>query len=84
MDATATENVVRRYSPDAVLHCAAQVAVTTSVLNPRGDFLDNALGTFNILEALRKHALTAMLIYTSTNKVYGKMTGVDVIERDGR
>jgi CDP-paratose 2-epimerase len=41
---------------DAVLHLAAQVAVTTSVTNPRDDFEVNALGTFNVLEALRCHA----------------------------
>src|SRR6266542_395027 len=39
--------------PDLILHFAGQVAVTTSVLNPREDFECNALGTFNLLEAVR-------------------------------
>ncbi|MDP6704533.1 MAG: GDP-mannose 4,6-dehydratase, partial [archaeon] len=58
---------------DAVIHLAAQVAVTTSVTNPREDFDINALGTFNVLEAIRKSENKPPLIYSSTNKVYGKM-----------
>jgi len=69
---------------DQVLHLAAQVAVTTSVRNPREDFEINALGTFNVLEAMRQSAMRAPLIYSSTNKVYGEMTSVGVVERDGR
>ncbi|MCH8190640.1 MAG: GDP-mannose 4,6-dehydratase [Chloroflexi bacterium] len=72
--------------PDAtlVLHLAAQVAVTTSVANPRDDFLTNALGTLNVLEAVREWAPEATLLYSSTNKVYGGMEDVPVEERDGR
>jgi len=69
---------------DAVLHLAAQVAVTTSVLNPREDFEINALGTFNLLEAMRASSSRAKLIYASTNKVYGGMEEVSVVEKDGR
>jgi CDP-paratose 2-epimerase len=69
---------------DRVLHLAAQVAVTTSVRNPREDFEINALGTFNVLEAIRQAGMSAPLIYSSTNKVYGEMTSVGVVERDGR
>ena len=69
---------------DQVLHLAAQVAVTTSVRNPREDFDINALGTFNVLEALRQASMRAPLIYSSTNKVYGEMTSVGVVEREGR
>jgi CDP-paratose 2-epimerase len=69
---------------DMVLHLAAQVAVTTSVLDPRTDFEINALGTFNILEALRLTKSKAKLIYSSTNKVYGGMEDVKVIEKDTR
>jgi CDP-paratose 2-epimerase len=69
---------------DHVLHLAAQVAVTTSVRNPREDFEINALGTFNVLEAIRQAGMCAPLIYSSTNKVYGEMTSVGVVERDGR
>jgi CDP-paratose 2-epimerase len=69
---------------DLVLHMAAQVAVTTSVTHPREDFEINALGTFNLLEALRQHNLETTLIYASTNKVYGEIEDLNIIEKDGR
>jgi CDP-paratose 2-epimerase len=69
---------------DAVIHLAGQVAVTSSVLNPREDFEINALGTFNVLEATRHFAPQAVFIYASTNKVYGGMEEVGIVERDGR
>lgn len=69
---------------DRVLHLAAQVAVTTSVVNPREDFEINALGTFNVLEAIRQSGMTAPVLYSSTNKVYGEMTDVGIVEKDGR
>ena len=67
---------------DRVLHLAAQVAVTTSVTDPRKDFEVNALGTFNVLEAMRSAEMNATLLYASTNKVYGEMTEVGVVETD--
>ena len=67
-----------------ILHLAGQVAVTISVTDPRYDFDVNALGTFNVLEAVRLAAIDAPLIYSSTNKVYGGMEDVGVVERDGR
>lgn len=70
--------------PDCVVHEAAQVAVTTSVANPRLDFEINALGTFNVLEALRRNSPDAFLIYASTNKVYGGMEDVAVVEEAKR
>ena len=71
-----------RYHSDAalVLHFAGQVAVTSSVADPRLDFEINALGTLNVLEALRAHTLGATLIYSSTNKVYGEMCDVELVE----
>jgi CDP-paratose 2-epimerase len=69
---------------DVVLHLASQVAVTTSVENPREDFEINALGTFNVLEAVRHNAPQAAVLYASTNKVYGGMEGVAIIEKDTR
>ena len=69
---------------DLIIHEAGQVAVTTSVTNPREDFEINALGTFNMLEATRLYAPEAFFQFASTNKVYGKMTNVDIIERNGR
>jgi CDP-paratose 2-epimerase len=69
---------------DRILHLAGQVAVTTSVTSPRLDFEINAIGTFNVLEAMRLAGLTAPLIYSSTNKVYGEMTDVGAVEKNGR
>lgn len=83
-DAGAIAAYVAKVRPDVVLHCAGQVAVTTSVLNPRRDFEDNALGTFNLLEAVRQGAPEAIVLYTSTNKVYGGMEDVGIELRDGR
>ena len=56
---------------DAIVHAAAQTAVTVSVDDPRSDFLVNAVGTFNVLEATRNVAPGAPLVFCSTNKVYG-------------
>jgi CDP-paratose 2-epimerase len=61
----------------AVFHLAAQVAVTTSMLDPRDDFEINILGTLNILEALRARGNATPLIFASTNKVYGDLTDLD-------
>src|SRR5512144_136580 len=58
---------------DVVYHLAAQVAVTTSVTDPRPDFEINALGAFNALEAARAGGRKPVFIFTSTNKVYGGM-----------
>ncbi|MEE8481448.1 MAG: GDP-mannose 4,6-dehydratase [Desulfobacterales bacterium] len=68
----------------AVIHLAAQVAVTTSVVNPREDFNINALGAFNLLECLRNYCPDTPLIYASTNKVYGYLPNVEVIESNQR
>ena len=69
---------------DVVFHLAAQVAVTTSVTDPRHDFEVNALGTFNVLEAARQSFSQPMVLYSSTNKVYGKMADLGIVERNGR
>ncbi len=83
-DASAIAAYVAKIRPGVVLHCAGQVAVTTSVLDPRRDFEDNALGTFNLLEAVRQGAPEAIVLYTSTNKVYGGMEDVGIELHDGR
>ncbi len=69
---------------DVVVHLAAQVAVTTSVEDPRTDFEINALGTFNVLEAVRQSSKRPMVIYASTNKVYGGMEDVKIVEEETR
>jgi nucleoside-diphosphate-sugar epimerase len=69
---------------DIIVHLAGQVAVTTSVIKPREDFEINALGTFNVLEAARLNERQPVFIYASTNKVYGGMEDVNVVERGER
>jgi len=69
---------------DVVIHLAGQVAVTTSVTNPREDFENNALGTFNVLEAARASRQNPVVLYASTNKVYGGMEQVGVLEEETR
>jgi CDP-paratose 2-epimerase len=65
----------------AVLHLAAQVAVTSSVEDPIDDFETNARGTVNVLEAIRRHGIETPLIFASTNKVYGRLIDQNQIER---
>ncbi len=69
---------------EAIYHLAGQVAVTTSVRDPRMDFEHNALGTFNLLEAARCEADDPVVIYASTNKVYGGMESVRIVEDHSR
>ncbi len=73
---------------DVIVHLAGQVAVTTSLLHPRADFEANAMGTFNVLEAARlaaeRREKPPIVLYASTNKVYGGMEGVAVIEKATR
>ncbi len=69
---------------EVVFHLAAQVAVTTSVVNPAEDFEINAYGTFNVLEAIRQSTSKPTLLYSSTNKVYGKMDDLKIVERHNR
>ncbi|HET7376038.1 MAG TPA: NAD-dependent epimerase/dehydratase family protein, partial [Anaerolineae bacterium] len=69
---------------EAIVHLAGQVAVTTSVIDPRGDFEANAIGTFNALEAARLSRSNPVFLYSSTNKVYGGMDDVALIEGDRR
>ena len=85
-DAQAMNDLMAEHADaDAVLHLAGQVAVTTSVADPRADFEINALGTFNVLEAVRTAAGgRPAVLYSSTNKVYGNLEHVRVVERDGR
>src|SRR5213594_2827053 len=83
-DPDAVRTVVNGTGPDVVLHLAAQVAVTTSLTDPRTDFEVNALGTLNVLEALRQVRREAFLIYTSTNKVYGGLEPRGVVDAGRR
>ncbi|WP_376792225.1 NAD-dependent epimerase/dehydratase family protein [Thermoflexus sp.] len=81
-DFPAVAEIVRQV--DVIFHLAAQVAVTTSLIDPRTDFEINALGTLNILEAARQARHRPIVLYTSTNKVYGAMEDVPVVEEATR
>ncbi|MFC2063729.1 SDR family NAD(P)-dependent oxidoreductase [Chloroflexota bacterium] len=69
---------------DVIIHLASQVAVTSSVQSPREDFEINALGTFNVIEAARTSRRDPVLLYSSTNKVYGGMEDIQVVETSSR
>jgi CDP-paratose 2-epimerase len=78
------EEVVRVVSlvePQIVAHLAGQVAMTTSVSAPRVDFETNVVGTFNVLEAIRRAAPAAAMVYSSSNKVYGDLENCRLEER---
>jgi CDP-paratose 2-epimerase len=67
-----------------VYHFAAQVAVTTSIDDPRADFETNARGTLNLLEAARAQSLPPSVVFTSSNKVYGACDDVPLVEEATR
>ena len=73
-DAARLHTAVRGASK--VFHLAAQVAVTTSLVDPLADFDVNARGTLNVLEAIRACAVPPPLVFTSTNKVYGGLPDI--------
>ena len=79
-------NLVTRTTSEAdvIVHLAGQVAVTTSVVDPRNDFEVNAAGTFNVLEGARLSGRDPIFIYASTNKVYGGMEGIEIVEKGSR
>lgn len=81
-DADAVDAAVK--GAERVYHLASQVAVTTSVTDPRTDFEINLLGAVNALEAVRKYAPEAPFLFTSTNKVYGGMEEQTIVKRGER
>ena len=76
--------VVQAFQPDAIFHLAGQVAMTTSIANPRMDFEVNVLGTVNLLEAVRQYCPDATIVYSSTNKVYGDLEQYSYLETETR
>ena len=76
--------VIQSFKPDAIFHLAGQVAMTTSIANPRMDFEVNVMGTHNLLEAVRQHVPHATVVYSSTNKVYGDLEQFNYVETDTR
>jgi CDP-paratose 2-epimerase len=71
--ASDVQPVVEALVPEVIFHVAGQVAMTTSLANPRRDFEINALGTLNLLESVRRYAPESLIVYSSTNKVYGDL-----------
>lgn len=76
--------LIQDFCPEAVFHLAGQVAMTTSISNPRMDFEVNVVGTHNLLEAIRLYAPEAAVVYSSTNKVYGDLEQYMYRETDTR
>jgi CDP-paratose 2-epimerase len=84
-DATKLEAIIREHADACfLLHLASQVAVTSSIVDPRLDFEVNLLGTFNLLEAARIANVTAPIIFSSSNKVYGQLRDVEIAFEGGR
>jgi CDP-paratose 2-epimerase len=67
---------IQSVKPDAIFHLAGQVAMTTSMENPRRDFETNVVGSINVLESVRQQKLNPVIVYASSNKVYGSLPGV--------
>lgn len=76
--------VVAAHRPGVVFHLAGQVAMTTSMNDPRTDFETNAVGSFNLLEAVRAAVPDAAVVYASSNKVYGDLATVPLVEGELR
>jgi CDP-paratose 2-epimerase len=76
--------IIQEFKPDAIFHLAGQVAMTSSIANPRMDFEVNVMGTHNLLEAVRLYAPEATVVYSSTNKVYGDLEEYTYRETDTR
>lgn len=72
-DKTKVVEIIEKYKPEVIFHLAGQVAMTTSLTDPTMDFHTNALGTLNVLESVRKASPESVVIFSSTNKVYGDL-----------
>lgn len=70
----ALEKIIEEYKPKAIIHCAGQPSHDKSAEIPGEDFDVNAVGTINLLEAVRKLIPDALFVFLSTNKVYGNNT----------
>lgn len=78
------EYAILDFKPDFIFHLAGQVAMTTSLENPRLDFEINVLGGINLLECARKYVPNAVITYSSTNKVYGDFDWIQFRETNTR
>jgi CDP-paratose 2-epimerase len=78
------EQTVKNVKPDVIFHLAGQVAMTTSMQSPRRDFEINVLGSINVLEAVRQYTPKTAIVYASSNKVYGNLDHLDLVEAETR
>jgi CDP-paratose 2-epimerase len=84
-DNTFVDQTFKNHAPfDYICHLGGQVAMTTSIADPRRDFMTNAAGTFNVLEATRQYSPDALVAYSSTNKVYGDLEDLNYSETSSR
>lgn len=78
------EYIVKDVKPNVIFHLSGQVAMTTSLVNPRLDFEINVLGGHNLLECVRKYVPDCIVTYSSTNKVYGDLEWINYEETQTR
>lgn len=78
------EQLIRIHQPDVIFHLAGQVAMTTSIADPRKDFEINAMGSFHLLDSVRLYSPASVVIYSSTNKVYGDLEWTEYTENGTR
>ena len=83
-NANDVETLIKATQPETIFHLCGQVAMTTSMENPRLDFEINVLGTINLLENVRKFCPQAAVIYSSSNKVYGDLGQLALAEQPRR
>ena len=78
------ERMIKKHTPDVIYHLAGQVAMTTSIDDPRMDMEVNVGGSFNLLNAVRLYSPESAIIYSSTNKVYGDLEQFTYRETESR
>ena len=83
-NANDVDRLIERSRPDVIFHLAGQVAMTTSMNDPRRDYEVNVTGSINVLESVRAHCPDAAVIYSSSNKVYGNLSSLPVREEATR
>ncbi|MBF0478510.1 MAG: NAD-dependent epimerase/dehydratase family protein [Candidatus Omnitrophica bacterium] len=75
----------KKYKPSIVIHTAGQPGVKFSLNDPQEDFSINAWGTLNVLECMKNYSPEGVLIYCSTNKVYGdNVNRFEIVEKEQR
>lgn len=78
------ERTIRQHRPEVIYHLAGQVAMTTSISDPKMDFEVNVGGSFNLLNAVRLYSPESTIVYSSTNKVYGDLEQFEYRETETR